>query len=36
MTDTSQISKKLIQKINVQFQILKTLQKKKQSVVYLI
>ena len=36
MTNTSQISKKLIQKISVQFQILKTLQKKKQSVVYLI
>ena len=36
MTDTSQISKKLNQKINVQFQILKTLQKKKKKVVYLI
>ena len=31
MTDTSQISKKLIQKINVQFQILKTLQKRSKA-----
>ena len=31
MTDTSQISKKLIQKISVQFQILKTLQKRSKA-----